>query len=285
VTHLYLERRPLLAARSAAPLWLAFVLIAGALPAAPAAAQERQRERSALLIGAFITDGAADVRVDSETGRGTTLSLENTLGIEPEVDVGRLGGYHWFNDRHRFDAAYFDLSRDGGRTLSETITFRDETFELETNLSASVDFTIVKADYTFAAVSRPGGFLGVTGGFYVAKMSFALAAFNGRTATEDVTAPLPVFGVRGEYAITPRLTVGGAMQWFKLKSDGFDGRLTDFYVGADYRVTQRFAVGLAYNDVSFDVEAEDDIGLNGAVDWSYDGMFLYAKLGFGMDAR
>lgn len=252
---------------------------------APAAAQELQRARSAVLFGAFITDRVADVRLDSDDGRGTTLNLDNTLGIDPDIDVARLGGYHWFNDRHRFDGAYFDLSSDGGRAISETITVRDETFTLNTDISASIDFEVAKVDYTFAAVSRPSAFLGVTGGLYIANMSFAVAAASGSAATEDATAPLPVFGVRGEYAITRRLTIGGALQWFKLQTDDFDGRLTDFYLAADYRITRRFALGLAYNDVRLDLEANDEVGLSGAVDWSYDGVFLYAKVAFGTDAR
>lgn len=273
-----------IAARSVAALRLALILSVG-LAASVASAQERQRMRSALMVGAFSTGGSADVRVDSDTGRGTTLNLENTLGIDPDVDVGRIGGYHWFNDRHRFDGGYFDLSRDGGRTLSETVTFRDQTFELQTTISASMDFSVLKADYTFAPISRPAAFLGVTGGFYVAKMKFALTSINGTSETEDATAPLPVFGLRGEYAITPRLTIGGALQWFKVQSEDLDGRLTDFYVAADYRITRRFAVGLAYNDAELDVEANDEFGFSGAVDWSYDGVFVYAKLGVGADTR
>lgn len=278
--------RPLAAARVAGVLRLGLVILGVAgLLAGPAGGQERQRPRSGVLFGAFITDRVADVQLDSDDGRGTNLDLENDLGIEPDIDVGRVGGYHWFNNRHRFDGAYFDLSRDGGRHLSETITFDGETFNVDTDLSANIDFEVIKADYTFAALTRPTGFLGVTGGLYVAETSFSLAAGTGAAATKNVTAPLPVLGLRGEYAITRRLTVGGAVQWFKLESDDFEGRLTDFYLGADYRITRRFAIGLAYNDVSLDVEAEDRIGLNGTIDWSYDGIFLYAKLILGAEAR
>lgn len=101
----------------------------------------------------------------------------------------------------------------------------------------------------------------------------------------DITAPLPLLGLRGEYAVTHRVTLRGAMQWFVYETDEVNGRLTDFYVGADYGVgkRRRMAVGIAYDRVSMNIGANDD-GFNGRLDWGYDGLLLYFKLDFGARA-
>ena len=55
------------------------------------------------------------------------------------------------------------------------------------------------------------------------------------------------------------------------RADDVDGRLTDFYVGADYGFGERMAVGLAYNRVSMNLGAIEDQGFNARIDWGYDG--------------
>ena len=103
----------------------------------------------------------------------------------------------------------------------------------------------------------------------------------GGARSEDITAPLPLFGLRGDYAFNDRITLRGAMQWFGFESDNVDGRLTDFYLGADYGFGERMAVGLAYNRVSMNLGAIEDQGFNSRIDWGYDGFMLYFKFDLG----
>jgi hypothetical protein len=208
--------------------------------------------------------------------------MEDDLGLESSTNVARLGGYVWLGRRHRLDAAYFDLSRSASIPIQETIDFGDETFEINTTLNSDSDLTIIKADYTFAVLAKDRGFLGLTAGLYIAETGFALSQPTlGRTESEDVTAPLPLFGVRGDYAINDRITLRGATQWFAFSTEDLEGHLTDFYVGADYGFGQRMAVGLAYNRVSMNIGAEEDDGFQGRIDWGYDGFLLYFKVDLG----
>ena len=103
----------------------------------------------------------------------------------------------------------------------------------------------------------------------------------GRFESEDVTAPLPLFGLRGDYAFNDRITLRGAMQVFAFEAEDVDGRLTDFYLGADYGFGQRMAIGLAYNRVSMNLGAVEDQGFDARLDWGYDGLLLYFKFDFG----
>lgn len=267
--------KPIGAARTAA---LCGILCAALVQ--PAAGQPLDRERASILFGAFITDRATDVRLDSDQGDGTDVDLESDLGLDPNSTVARIAGYYWFNDRHRIDAGYFDLSRSAEKRIQETIEFGDETFTIDTVVGAKADFEIIKVAYTFAPLNKDRGWLGITGGLYVMKSGFSMFAGNAQSESENLTAPLPVFGVRGEFAITDRITLGGASEWFKFEAEDVDGRLHDFYVGADYRITDRFALGLAYNDVSLNIGAKEDHGFEGRLNWAYDGFLLYGKFDF-----
>jgi hypothetical protein len=253
------------------------------LPATSSAEEPQfMRERGSVLLGAFVTDRATSARLDSSSGAGSDIDLEDDLGLEDSTSVARFGGYFWFKPRHRFDFSIFDLSRDATRQIQETIDFGDEMFLINTVVNTSNDVTIYKLDYTFAPLNRPRGFLGLVGGLYVSANKLSLGSPNvGVAESEDLTAPLPVIGLRGEYEITERIALRGAMQWFGIDTGDVEGRLVDTYIGADYTFGRRVAVGLAYNDVSMSVDATDETGWNGALDWGYDGILLYLKVGFG----
>jgi len=249
-----------------------------------ALAQERQynRERGSLLFGTFITDRATSARLDSNAqDPGTDVDFESDLGLESSMSVARFGGYFWFKPRHRFDFSVFDLSRDATRQISETIEFGDDVYQINTVVTTNNDLTIGKLDYTFAVFNRDRGYLGLTGGLYVSSTKISLSAPSvGSSESESLTAPLPVIGLRGDYEITDRITLHGATQFFHIDTGEVDGRLVDFYIGADYTFGRRIALGLAYNDVSMGISSEDE-GFNGSLDWGYDGVLLYLKVDFG----
>lgn len=259
----------------------AVLLLVGFSVSAALAQESRKHERGGVQLGAFVTDNKTSARLDSSLGIGSDLDLEADLGLENSTSIARLGAYLWLNDRHRFDIAYFDLSRSRAYPVQEAVTFGDETFSVNTVVNTQWDLNIVKADYTFAMLNRERGFLGITGGLYVAETALQISeAALGTFESQDLTAPLPVIGLRGDYAITDRITLHGAAQLFDYSAEDVEGRLSDVYVGADYGFGQHWAVGVAYNAVSMNLAATDDDGRNGSLDWGYDGVLLYLKFTF-----
>jgi hypothetical protein len=263
-------------------------LLTVALPltflASPAWAQEGQatRERGSIVLGAFITNRDTTTRLDSDLGLGTDIDLEDDLGLDKSLTVFRLGGDFWVGERHRFDVSVFDLSRSSSRRIEKTIDFGDQTFEIDTTVNTASDLTIVKAAYTYAFLNRNRGYLGATGGLYVASTKLSLSeATLGTAESEDLTAPLPVVGLRGEYDLTDRISLTSSVEWFGIDTGDASGTLTDFYLAADYRLGNRWAVGLAYNDVSMNIKADESYGFRGELDWGYDGWLAYVKFDFG----
>src|SRR5262245_7714129 len=205
------------------------------LPPSLAKAQSADRERGSVYIGTFITDRNTSARVDSDSGNpGTDVDLEGDLGLKASTSVMRAGGYFWISARQRLDLSYFDLSRSASRKIDETINFDDKTFLINTTVSSSNHLTITKLDYTFSFLNKDKGFLGVTGGLYVMQTRLSLSEPTlGTASSEGLTAPLPVIGLRGDYAINDRWTLRGAFQWFGISLDTVSGHLTDTYAGVD----------------------------------------------------
>ena len=256
-------------------------LLAGCFLATSLAA-EPDSERSGIALGVFITDRNTTGRVDSATlGLGTTINFENDLGLDGSGTVARLDGYYRFQPRHRIDYAIFDLSRDATATIDEEIQFRDEIFDINSTISSEFDLTIYKAAYTYSLLMRDDGYLGVTGGLFTLSSDVSLTESNtGQFDAEDLTAPLPVVGLRGNYQLMPRLVLRGSAELFAVEFDDIDGRLVDFHIGLDYYFRDNFALGLAYNAVSINVDA-DGSDFKGALDWDYDGVLLSILYTFG----
>jgi len=253
------------------------------LPETATAQEPRQDRASAsVILGAFITNHDTRTRVDFDQSQGTDLDLEGNLGLKNSTTVARLEGHYWLTRRQRLDFSLFDLSRDASTRINKTIEFGDETFVIDTVINTNSNLKILKTAYTFVPITRERGYLGLTGGLYTGFIKISLSEpITATIESEELTAPLPVIGLRGEYEINDRITLRGAAEWFRINAGKVDGRLRDFYLGVDYGFNERMAVGLAYNDVSMTINASKSGRYDGTLNWGYDGFLLYLKLEFG----
>jgi len=247
----------------------------------PGVVTAQDDNRFSLSLGVFITDRASETSVDGADGSiGSRVDLESELGLDTSEAVFRMDGYFKFNDRHRIDFSVFDLSRDATRQIDAQITWQNVVFPIDTTVDSNFDFNIYKLAYTWSFLRREKGYLGFTGGLYVADFAVDLSAENiTDRAGGGVTAPLPVIGLRGEYRFTDKWTFRASGELFGLEYEAMDGSLIDLYAGIDYRLFEHLAIGAALNSVTLDVEVSDS-DLTGALDWQYDGVLLFFKLDF-----
>lgn len=259
------------------------VLLSPVLALAPLGiAAEVGSERFAISLGAFITDRDTKTRVDSSSlGRGTTIVLEDDLGLDSSQTVFRADGHFGIAERHRIDFSLFDLSRDSSLAIDQDIQFQDDIFLVDTTVNSEFDMNIYKVEYTYLVWSEERGFLGVGAGLHVGDLDISLDAPSaGQFQESSLTAPLPVVGVRGAYRLAPRWTLNGAAEYFAIEYNKIDGRLVDVFLGLDYKFADKLALGVAYNLVDIDVDAERS-EFSGELDWRYNGFLLYFKFTFG----
>jgi hypothetical protein len=127
--------------------------------------------------------------------------------------------------------------------------------------------------------------LAVGGGLYVMPIRIKLSSTSsGETGDEGITAPLPVVGLRFDFAITPKLFLKESLDVFYFQYQNFSGDLFDAKVGLEYNIWKHFGVGVAYDyfRLQFKAEGQDYpyIDLVGKVQFNYGGILLYGKLFF-----
>ncbi len=92
----------------------------------------------------------------------------------------------------------------------------------------------------------------------------------------SATAPLPVIGLRGQYFFTQNWSVRASGEFFFYESGDWDGDLVDLYLGVDYEFSDRFAVGVGFNSVTFDLGVSKE-NFTGQLDWGYSGGLVFLR--------
>lgn len=245
---------------------------------------EFNSDRISISLAGFFVDRDTGARLEGEVpGSGTDINLEGDLGLETSGTVFRLDTAYRFNNEHRVDLAFFDLSRKSdSKIIDREIQFGDQTYAVNTQVDSRLDLLIIKLAYTYSFLLRDEGFLGASFGFYTAstKAEIRTTSLVGSAESDSLTAPLPVIGLRGEYQIAPRWTLRGSTELFQLKINDIEGRLVDLFAGVDFLVHNKISVGLGYNYAETNIDSSNE-DFAGGLDWTYDGLMLYGKIGFG----
>ena len=158
----------------AAPILL---LLVAPLPAV-ADEEDDEFDRFSISAGVFFTDRESKTQVRGTIGEGSNVDLEGDLGLDRNDVVFRLDSYYRFNERHRIDFSIFDLSRDKTVVIEEEIEWGDTVYPINARIKAEFDLAIYKLAYTWSFMRRERGYLGLTGGFYVASFGASLVKRN-----------------------------------------------------------------------------------------------------------
>jgi hypothetical protein len=240
-----------------------------------------ESHKFSVSLGVFVNDRESTTTVGVQGNRsGTEVDLEKDLDLERSDAVFRLDGYYRFNDVHRIDFSAFDLSRSSNKVLESDIDWAGVDYPAGTTVDSKLDLNIYKLAYTWSFLRRDKGYLGITGGLYIADMDLLIAVENaGEASGGGVTAPLPVIGLRGEYQFSEKWSLRASGEFFALEYDAFDGLLTDLYVGVDYQLFDNASIGVGLNSVHMDVGVGSS-SLTGDLDWKYSGGLVFVKFDF-----
>jgi len=236
-----------------------------------------------IQLGAYyVEDTNTEVSINSSIGGiGTTIDMERDLGTEDRLSVPRIDGYYRFNDKHRINFSWFDISRSGTTTTNIDITVGDETFVSNSVVDSKVDTTFLKLAYAYSFYKSPKVELSLIAGINLLDYSLVLNNItDGTVESADVTAPLPVFGLSMDYAISPRWLVHYRVETFYIEiDDKIRGSLFDAELGVEYRVLKNMGIGFGFNRFALDAKVKSSSYSGGVADL-YRGFNLYVSAYF-----
>lgn len=237
-------------------------------------------EKYSVSLGVFISETDTNVRVGS--GVGISMDLEKVLNFDSTNTVFRADGSWRFtkNRRHRLDLSWFAYRYSGTKVAESDIG--NEITQGQT-LDGFLDLDVYQLGYGYSFLQDNRIDLAAIVGLYVMPIKFGLKADGAFVAEGDVsfTAPLPVFGLRMDIALTPKWFVRTRTQLFYLEYDQFKGGIHATSAAVEYQPWKHFALGLGVESFNLEVEAQGkEIDFSGNLGFNYVGLQLYAKFVF-----
>jgi hypothetical protein len=227
---------------------------------------------------------------ETNIGAGISFSPRDTLGLEGEQTVFRLGGRYRFKPNHAFTFSWYRISSDSNKTLLDDIEWVDEdgntvTIPTGTSVSASLGYDIYKVGYQWSYYRSDKVELTAGVGLHFADVDLELAVEAGlfdselRTATSNVPMPVASFGL--EYSVTPKFDWYLDAQLFAIDLGEWRGIYSDFQLGVKYQLFKYVGAGLAVGSNSLEVRREYD---NDDVRFDYNnrvsGLYLFLTATF-----
>ena len=240
-----------------------------------------------LGLGTYIVNSDTEVSLNGEAGQGTRVDWDRTFG-GGDVTRFRLDGQWRFADRHKARFMWFSSSRDASRTFEEDIEWGDETFPVDARVRGEFSFDVYELAYEYAFLRRDNYEVSGSFGLHYTELELTMSAkaeSSGGTLTRDISqsgnigAPLPVIGLRGQWALPYNLWIDAGAQYFQISIDEYDGNLTDLRATITWQPKTWLGIGLGYNQFSVDVDVEKD-RFNGSLDWTYKGPMLFYSASF-----
>jgi len=234
-------------------------------------------------LGSYIVDGAnTQFSVTSDIGLGTVVDYSRDLGGEDSDTIPRIDAYYRFNPRHRIDFTAFSIDRAGSRTLAidPPITIGGVDYS-GTTINSDIKYTLYKVGYAYSFYHSSKVELSITAGLNITDYELKFANTTGTEAsTAGVTAPLPMFGLRMGYAITPKWSINYVAESFFIDiDDKLRGALINYELNTEYKLFKHFAIGAGLARIGSNLEVNDD-DWNGSVSDSYRGYTLFGTFYF-----
>jgi hypothetical protein len=209
--------------------------------------------------GLFIPKTTTEARLTSSTlGAGAIIDFEDSLGIDDEKEVPGFMARWRINHRWRLEAEYFELNRSATRGTNRDIQWGDVVFPINTQVSSNFNFSDLRVSVGYSFFRTKDKELGAGLGFHVASYEVSLRTATFGSDSEDVTAPLPVFTIYGQFALTDRWAVSARLDRLSLDYDKYEGSIGALGVDLMYQPFRHFGFGIGFRSLLFELKVEEN---------------------------
>ena len=202
----------------------------------------------------------------------TKIDLENDFGFDEEAELiaeaaVQLGAF-------RLSAGYMPLRFSGTSTLSQPITFNDETFPLGTQATGSLDVDLYDLGLTWYLINIDDLPVRVQLGPELAVKVFdgeasIVSRTTGLSEAVSGTAPVPTLGLRARIGLGDMLSLVGRVGYVEYNDNSFldaDGQV-------EFSPLPMFGIFAGYRYLDLEVD-EGDLFVDATFDGPYGGLLV-----------
>jgi hypothetical protein len=207
----------------------------------------------------FQADATTDVRLDpTEQLEGTELSGEDDLGLDDQVNQGRIELMFRLRERNRIRLDWFKLDRYGEAVLNREVVFGDEQFDVDDFVVSRLDLRMLTFAYTRSIIRRDRVEIGAGLGIHLTETQ-ARGSVPAEFQTEEVSqsGAFPSAALDLTWRITRRFALSVRGQYFSWDVDEFDGSWQDYHADVQFRMRPNVAFGVGYTSLAMDLLVRD----------------------------
>ncbi len=212
---------------------------------------------------------SSDLRVDGDQMEGTTINVEDILGLDKDKFQPRLAATWRPGKRHELEVGYQFVRRNATQILTRQIIFRDSTYDIGRRVDTNFDSDQLFLNYRFALWSTENAQAGIgvgVGALFLDATLDAIVAGSSNaiqfSSGKSYTAPTGSIGGFGKWAFGSQSVLSADLR--AIKADIGDINATVWEGGASYRyyLTPMFGGELGYGISDFDIDIKHN-GSNG----------------------
>jgi outer membrane protein len=240
-----------------------------------------QKPQFEFRLGAFNDSIDSTIVRDSSAGIiGTDIDLENLLGLDDEDTILHFDAIYRIGTYHRLELGYLATARSGQTTLQVPLDVGDTHFPAGTVVDSHFDTKILRIGYAYSLINDAQKEVGIMGGLHFPKFSTEIsAAATGQSEISNASTPLPVIGLHGSVALGEKSTLGARIQFFRMDFHRYEGSLNFATLDWQYRFSDTFSAGLAYNYYALNLDSRDN-DVRGSLEIRHHGPELFLSAGF-----
>ena len=276
--------------------FVAALLVVTAVAQADSPAEELLKARFNVDLGTFVV--ASNLNGSLRGTANTTdqnVNFDKQFGTNADQTRWRAGVLWRITERQHLRFGYFNNDIRRTRPIDQNLEWGDYTFVAGSQVTAEQKFQVYELDYEFACLRRDNYEIAASAGIHYDDLTLTLSGNasltvdtpNGpveqtqtfTTKQTSVPAPLPVLGLRGDWAASDHVYLDASVQVFKLSYQGIDGNWSDLRAGATWMFNYHFGIGIGYDRFATHVDLNKG-SFNGRLNVGYQGGLIYVKGGF-----
>jgi hypothetical protein len=291
-----IRRRRFLQPRLAPVSFVAGLLAASAVAQADSPAEELLKDRFTVDLGTYVV--ASNLN-GSLSGTANTsdqnINFDKQFGTNADQTRWRVDLLWRITQRQHLRFMYFDNDIRRTRTIDQDLPWGDYTFVAGGEVTAEQKFRVYELAYEYAFLRGDNYEIVVSGGIHYDDLTLKLSgdasltvdtptgpvmqATTFTTKQSSVPAPLPLLGLRGDWAVSDHVYLDASAQVFKLSNDGIDGNWSDLRAGATWMFNHHIGIGVGYDRFATHVNVNKG-SFDGRLNVGYQGGLIYVRGGF-----
>jgi hypothetical protein len=276
--------------------FVAGLLVATAVAQADSPAEELLKDRFTVDLGTFVVASNLNgsLRGTANTS-DQNVNFDKQFGTNADQTRWRVDVLWRITARQHLRFMYFDNDIRRTRTIDQDLAWGDYTFVAGAQVTAEQKFRVYELAYEYAFLRGDNYEIVVSGGIHYDDLTLTLSGdasltvdtptgpvkqpINFTTKQSTVPAPLPLLGLRGDWAVSDHVYLDASAQVFKLSYDGIDGNWSDLRAGVTWMFNHHFGIGVGYDRFATHVDVNKG-SFNGRLNVGYQGGLIYVRGGF-----